>query len=130
MTSHFPSRRNLLRGVLAVFLGLIAVQALSLGTNQLVRMMGWLPHGDPGAALVYRSIYVVVGGYLAARLAPSHPMAHAVVLGLAEVVMAVVAAAVLLPLQFFGPDWFYYGLALTAMPCAWLGGLLSGKRRG
>ncbi|MCL7744864.1 hypothetical protein LV476_07935 [Guyparkeria hydrothermalis] len=126
MSGHSRLRHRLL-SVLAVVLGLVVVQVLSLGTNQLVRIVGWLPHGDPAAALIYRSVVVVLGGYLAARVAPSHPMAHALVLGVVEAVIFAVAAAVLLPLQFFGPGWYYFGLAVAALPCAWLGGRLHAR---
>lgn len=113
-----------LRSVLAVLTGLVVVVLLHLATNKLVRVLAIFPHGDPAAALAYRSVYMVLGGYIAARLAPAHPMSHAVALGGVEFVLAGASAIFLLPMQFFGPDWYYYGLLVTALPCAWLGGRL------
>jgi hypothetical protein len=38
-----------------------------------------------------------------------------------------ISAITLLPMQFFGPAWYYIGLAITALPCAWFGGMLHRK---
>ena len=48
---------------------------------------GWMPAGLPASdrmlllATIYRTIYGVLGAYVAARLAPYRPMLHAIVLG-------------------------------------------------
>jgi hypothetical protein len=78
----------------------------------------------PLVALVCRFVYVVLGGYLAARFAPSSPMRHALILGGAWLVLAAVGDVVLVRMQFFGPPWYYHGLVITALPGAWLGGML------
>jgi hypothetical protein len=107
--------------------GLACVFFLHHGTAKLVRILDLFPSGDPVAAVVYRSLYVVVGSYITARLAPLKPMGHALVLGGIELVLISVSANYLVPMQFFGPAWYYYWLALTALPCAWLGGILHTK---
>jgi hypothetical protein len=129
MTEHSDRPRSVflratLRSFLAVLLGLVAVVLLSLGTNKLVRTLGVFPHGHPAAALVYRSVYIVVGSYIAARFAPSSPMRHALVLGGIEFVLACFSTITLIPMQFMGPAWYYIGSLITALPCAWLGGIL------
>ena len=133
MTEHSTrprtvSLRATLRSILAVLLGLIAVVLLSLGTNKLVRISGVFPIGDPAAALVYRSMYTVLGSYITASFAPSSPMRHALVLGGIQFLLASVFANILITMQFFGPAWYYYGLIITALPCAWLGGVLHRRR--
>jgi hypothetical protein len=121
------SLRKAMRGILAILSGLVVIHFLSIGTNYLVRNLGVFPYGDPGAALVYRSIYVVLGGYITSRLASFSPMQHALVLGGIHSALFIGSAIILIPMQFFGPTWYHYGLAITSLPCAWLGGILHRK---
>jgi hypothetical protein len=116
--------RATLRSLMAVLLGMVVVFILSLGTNKLVRILGVFPDGNPAAALIYRSAYIVLGGYIAARFAPSRPMAHALILGGIYFVFACFFAITLIPMQYFGPTWYYVGLCITALFCAWIGGVL------
>jgi hypothetical protein len=46
------------------------------GNARMVRMIGFLI-----AAIIYRSLYTVLSGYIGALIAPSHPMRYAVALG-------------------------------------------------
>jgi hypothetical protein len=86
-TLSAPPRR-LARSIAAVVAGFVAVVVLSLATDQVMHVVNvyppWgQPMRDPGLlllALGYRSIYNVVGGFLAARLAPGEPMRHAIAL--------------------------------------------------
>jgi hypothetical protein len=74
-------------------------------------------------ALSYRIVYTAAGGYIAARLAPSAPMRHAVILGLIGLVpgtAGIVAAAS----TELGPLWYPVVLDLSGLPCCWLGGVL------
>ena len=124
-----PRRRW--RSVAAIFLGFAAVFVLSLGTDQVLHVLGvYPPWGQPMddtglllLALSYRIVYTVAGGYIAARLAPSAPMRHAVILGLIGLVpgMAGVVAAANSDL---GPLWYPVALAFIGLPCCWLGGAL------
>jgi hypothetical protein len=124
-----PRRRW--RSAAAIFLGFAAVVVLSLGTDQVLHVLRvYPPWGEPMddtglllLALAYRIVYTVAGGYIAARLAPSAPMRHAVILGLIGLVpgMAGVIAAVGVDL---GPFWYPVALALIGLPCCWLGGVL------
>lgn len=122
------SARTVGRSALAVVVGFTAVTVLAILTNKLVRSSGLYPHGDPAAALVYRSIYTVLGGYMAARLAPCNAMWHALAVGCMVLASAVFGALTVLPMQFFGPPWYYFGLAMAALPCAWLGGVMYRRR--
>jgi hypothetical protein len=123
--------RRLLRSTGAVLLGFVAVAVLSLATDQVLHVLEvyppWgQPMHDPGLnllALVYRCMYAVVGGYIAARLAPHHPMRHALVLGVMGLVLSLAGAIATIPMD-LGPDWYPIALALTALPCTLLGGFL------
>src|SRR6516164_3731916 len=73
--SEPPPQRRTLRSVGAVLAGALAGIFLSLGTDLLMHAIGFfLPLGQPMAsgpllvATVYRTIYGVIGSYIAARL--------------------------------------------------------------
>lgn len=123
--------RNVLRSIGAVFVGFITVVVLSLGTDQVLHMLNvYPPWGqtmfDPGLnflALSYRIVYTILGSYIAARLAPRNPMRHALILGIIGTVFGTAGAIATIPLK-LGPAWYPIALAVTALPCAWLGGVL------
>jgi len=129
--------RNLWKSTGAVLAGIVTVFVLSLGTDQVFHALGvYPPWGEvmQGTglyllALGYRLVYQVIGSYLTARLAPRNPMRHVwvgagigFVLGAAGAVAAIVGS--------LGPSWYPIVLAVSAVPCAWLGGLLYVRGRG
>ncbi|MBI3476077.1 MAG: hypothetical protein HY010_10120 [Acidobacteria bacterium] len=124
-------RGNWLRSTGAVVLGAVVPIALALGTDQLLRVLHIFPKlADPMPqsglnllALTYRTLYGVLGAYLTARVAPRNPMRHALILGTLGFIVNVVGVVVTLPLH-LGPAWYPIGLAVTALPTAWLGGFL------
>lgn len=126
--------RRLGRSIGALFLGFLAVVVLSLGTDQLMHVLNVYPPwgepmnetGDNLLALAYRCVYGVIGGYVTARFAPHSPMRHALVGGAIGFVLSTfgVIAAINMNL---GPMWYPILLALTALPCSWLGGVLHRK---
>lgn len=124
-----------LRSMAAVLLGLLAVFVFSLGTDQLLHVLGvYPPWGEPMhdparvlLAFTYRTLYAVVGSYIAARLAPHSPMRHALALGIVGFALSLAAAIATIPMD-LGPAWFPIALVLTALPCAWLGGALHRHR--
>jgi hypothetical protein len=123
--------RRLWRSTGAVLLGFFAVVALSLATDQVLHALEvyppWgQPMREPGLcllALSYRTVYAVVGSYIAARFAPHNPMRHAMALGVVGLVLSTAGAIATIPMD-MGPAWFPIALVLTALPCAWLGGAL------
>ena len=127
--------RRLGRSIGAVLLGFIAVVVLSLATDQLFHVLNvYPPWGEkmpqPGLnllALSYRTVYAILGSYIAARLAPRNPMRHALALGIVGLVISTAAAIATIPMN-LGPAWYPIALAATALPCAWLGGVLYGAR--
>ncbi len=132
MTKTGTHPRRLLRSTAAVLLGTVAVVVLSLGTDQALHVLEiyppWgQPMYDPGLnllALAYRSAYAVVGGYIAARLAPHAPMRHALALGVVGFALSLLGAITTIAMADLGPNWYPIALVLTALPCAWLGGVL------
>ena len=78
----------------------------------------------------YRVVYGVLGGYLAARLAPDRPMRHALALGIAGLALSIAGVAMTRGRgPEFGPAWFSIVLVLIALPTAWLGGALCRRGR-
>ena len=128
--------RRYWRSVGALLAGLIVGAGLSLGSDQVLHMLQvYPPWGQPMAgslfvlATAYRTVYSVVGSYLAARLAPTRPMGHALVLGVVAAVVSLAGAvATWHKGPEFGPKWYPLALVLLAMPCAWLGGALHRKQ--
>ena len=118
------------RSIGAVLAGIVADIVLSLGTDVVLHLAGVFPAlGQPMGdrllliATVYRSIYGVLGCYIAARLASDRPMLHALAAGGVGLVLGVVGAAVTWNKgPAFGPHWYPVALIVLAMPCAWIGG--------
>jgi hypothetical protein len=131
MTTTSTHPRRLGRSITAVLLGFVAVVLLSLGTDQVLHVLQvyppWgQPMHDPGLnllALSYRIVYTIVGGYITARLAPHSPMRHALALGIVGFAVGAAGAIATIPMD-LGPSWYPIALVLTALPCAWLGGVL------
>lgn len=128
--------RRVLRSIGAVLAGFVAVVILSLGTDMVLHATGvFPPWGQPMSdalfllATVYRTIYSVVGSYLAARLAPNRPMQHALALGVVGLPVSTAGAVATWDRgPEFGPHWYPLALIVLAMPGAWVGGRLHGTR--
>ena len=128
--------RRMPRSIGAMLAGLLAVIILSIGTDAALHATGVFPPlGQPMGdglfllATFYRTVYGVVGGYIAARLAPHRPVKHAVALGVVGVVVSIAGAVATWNAgPEFGPKWYPLALVAVAMPSAWLGGLLHGMR--
>ena len=123
-----PRRRG--RSALALITGLVVGVILSLGTDQVLHVLGvyppWGQTMSDGLFLLatgYRIVYTIIGSYVAARLAPYRPMWHAMVLGVVGLVVSIAGAAATWnsepPL---GPHWYGVAVALISIPCAWIGG--------
>jgi uncharacterized membrane protein YfcA len=126
-----------LRSACAVLAALIGVAVVTTATDQLFHELQVFPPwgqpmheaGDNLLALSYRILFGVLGGYLAARLAPRAPLAHAAALGLVSIVLtAAGTAAVKASMGDVGPDWYPIALAITALPCTLLGARLATRR--
>ena len=80
-------------------------------------------------ATAYRIVYGIVGCYIAARLAPHRPMAHAIALGIIGVAISTAGAVYAWDKgPGFGPRWYPLALIAITLPSAWLGGKLHIRR--
>jgi hypothetical protein len=81
-------------------------------------------------ALGYRVVYWFLGGYIVARMAPRRAMKHAIMYGWIGLGVGAIGAAGAIAHGELGPIWYPIVLALTALPCAWAGGMLAVQMRG
>lgn len=120
---YMATKKHVFRSILSIVLGLGISTLLPIVTNQLVRTLDAFPQGSSELALVYRSVYIVLGSYITARFAPYASMRHAMILG---VIMFLISSIGTYSLIFMGvpPIWYAYGIAIIVFPCVWLGSIL------
>ena len=129
-----PQPRRIGRSILAVLAGLVFIFVLSLGIDQIFHVLGVYPPwgepmndtGDNVLALSYRIVINIAGCYLTARLAPRNPLRHAIVLGVIGLVLSTFGAIGAIAMK-MGPAWYPILLAFSALPCAWIGGMLHAR---
>lgn len=114
--------RRVLGRIGPVLAGVAVVIVLSVGTDASLQAVGIFPRlGEPMpgrlllVATMYRTAYVVVGGNIAARLAPDRPMRYAMALGIVGLVLSTAGAV---STWGVGPAWYPLSLVATAMPGA------------
>lgn len=119
--------RRIGRSIGAVIAGLLFIFVTHTAMDIIMHTTGVFPPlgepmtdpGEYGIALAYRIVLSVIGCYIAAWLAPHHPLRHALILGGIGVLLSTAGAVAMWDL---GNHWYPIALILTALPCAWLGG--------
>ena len=122
--------RRIGRSIGAIVAGAAVAIVFTLGTDLALTVAGLLPApGKPTSdnmlllATAYRTLYGLIAGYIVARLAPHHPMRHALIGGALGLVVSIIGAAATWN-HGFGPHWYPLALIGLAMPEAWIGGKL------
>lgn len=131
-TSAAPGSRRILRRIGAVVAGFLVVGILDTTIDVVLHATGvYPPWFKPMAtplwflAIGYRTIDGVIGGYIAARLAPDRPVMHALALGTLGFLVSIAGvAATWNKGPEFGPKWYPLALVVIALPCALIGGKL------
>jgi hypothetical protein len=128
---------NILKSIGAVLTGLIFIFVTHSGVDYILESLGIFTPPDQGfhttwmvvTATIYRTVLSVVAAFLTAKLAPSQPMKHALILGLIGLALGTAAAIIVIPMN-LSPAWFPIALVVLAVPSAWVGGMLAESRAG
>jgi len=124
---------KLFKSIGAIFAGFVSVALLSIITDAILEGTHVFPPvTQPGAyvwwmlliALIYRSLYAVVGGYITALLSKQNAMRNVVILGIIGTIAATLG---LLANLDKGSVWYPILLAVLSFPSVWLGGKLRMK---
>ncbi len=126
---------TIIRSIAAVLAGLIFIIVTHTAIDEILEAIGILPSPEEGLhdptqvtlALGYRLLFSVAGCYLAAYLAPSRPMLHALILGGIGLLASGMASIVVIPLG-LSPAWHPIALTVSALPCGWAGGKIREKQ--
>lgn len=108
--------------------GFATVAVLSMATDAVFHATGIYPtDGSVGSdanlalALAYRTAFTVLGGYIAAWLAPANKLRLSVILGIVGTLAAIAGAVAMWSV---GHNWYPVALAALALPSTALGGWL------
>ena len=120
--------KNIFKSIGVILLAFITIALLSIITDFLLESIGLLPNPKKGLfdtwaiilVLVYRGIYTIFAGFIIARLAPSKPILHAIILGAIGIIITVLAINDP-SVADKAPLWFGYTMAAITIPCLWLG---------
>jgi len=130
--------KTILKSIGAALAGMIAGAILSVGTDTILETSGIFPsfadqqaNGSPTWLLLwatlYRTIYTVIGCYITARLAPHHPLRHAVIVGCIGCIASIAGG---LAMWHLGQHWYPIILGLLSLPAGWAGGMLYERQKG
>ena len=127
MNAPAPSDRWL-RYTGAFIAGFASVAILSMATDAILHSTGIYPtDGSVGSdanlavALAYRTAFTVLGGFIAAWLAPGNKLRLSIILG---VVGTIAATAGAIAMWSVGHNWYPVALAALALPSTAFGGWL------
>jgi hypothetical protein len=122
----------ILRSILAVLAGMVFIVGASIGTDLALEHTvlpalnsAHAPAPLLALALAYRTLYGVGGAWITAKLAPSRPMTHALILG--AIGMAASIAGVIAEWS-AGNQWYPIALVVFCLPQSWLGAKLAAPR--
>ena len=126
---------NILKSIGAVLAGLIFIIVTHSVTDKILEGTGILPPPEQGLfdtgllllATAYRSVLSIAGCYITAKLAPSRPILHALVLGVIGVIGSLVGGIVATQMN-LGPLWYPILLAVLSIPIALFGGWLAARK--
>lgn len=114
----------------AILSGLMIVVILSNGTDYGLQFLGIFPDVGQGkfevwmyiVAVIYRTIYSIMAGYITAAIAPNQPMKKVFILGILGTIAATLGILAAIANEM--TIWYPALLAIFAFPSVWLGGKL------
>lgn len=124
-------KKNFFKSLIAIVSGIAVTFILSNGTDYLFRKANILPPSTMYVSsiiiitvILYRCIYNVIGSFIVAKLAPYQPMGHALGVGIFGFLGSLAGTIATWNMN-LGPHWYPISVAITAIPCAWLGAKLN-----
>lgn len=126
-------QKDTFKSIAAVLAGFVSVFVLSVLTDMALERTGiFPPQSEPKlyvwwmllVALVYRTFYGAVGGYITASIAPRRPMRHAIILGSIGFVFALLGSIANWDKTSPSSEWYPILLVLLTLPSVWAGGKL------
>jgi uncharacterized BrkB/YihY/UPF0761 family membrane protein len=124
---------SILKSIGSIIAGMAVGAILSVATDKILETTGIMKI-DPFDAnpiwlitlvVFYRTTYNFVGTYVTAKLAPTKPLKHAIILGVIGTVVGIIGA---ITMWHIPPHWYPISLVIFTMPAAWLGGKLATKK--
>jgi len=116
------------KSILSVFVGILVIVVLSSLTDMILEKTGLMtmpfthdPLWVKLLVVLYRNIYVSLGAYITASMAPANPMKHVWVLAGIGCVLGIVGA---IAMWHIPPHWYPISLIILGVPFAWFGGKL------
>lgn len=120
--------KSTFRSIASVVAGILAIAFATKIVDAILYAMGVYAGNklDDHMALVassHRFFFTIAGGWLTARIAPSKPMMHALILGAVVALLNVPAIAMTWNSD-YAPHWYMLSLVVLAVPECWVGGRL------
>ena len=121
--------KTILKSIGAIFSGFLVGAILSVGMDflldyfDIMSMQNFKTNSSLIVLIVvlYRFVFNITGSYITAKLAPNHPMKHAIILGIIGTVMCIMGAFAMWEQA---TPWYNIAILLIAFPSAWIGGKL------
>ena len=132
MQNKLIMKKETLKNIWAVIAATTISIILSLGTDFILEKAGVFPTGALFIswllvlAALYRDIYTVLAGYVAASFSETNPMRQVKITG-SIALLANLIGLITTWNQHLGPAWYPISLTIPAFPLAWLGGKLKVK---
>lgn len=125
---------NMFKNIWAVVAGIITIVVLSIATDFFLEKIGFFPPISAGPyssvflaiALIYRTIYAYLGGYVTGKLAPNNPRKHVTILLIIGTVMGILGVIGGWNLS---AHWYPISLVFTSAAGVWYGGKLGMKEK-
>lgn len=121
--------KSIFKSIGAILAGFVLGATLSVATDFLFDKLGIMSLDNFKETtaiillviIVYRFVFNVMGCYLAAKLAPSKPMKHVIIMGIIGTVLSILGSFVMWDIAI---AWYNIAIILIALPSAILGGKL------
>ncbi len=108
-------------GVLVIVIGSTVVDLVLHAMHFFPPMDQPITDAQAAVATGYRFVISVGGAWLTARLAPSAPLKHAIILGVVGTALGLLGVVLTWNMG-LGPRWYAVALAVLAVPQCWIGG--------